>query len=167
MLQKISTKQLLDGVPLSKDIQHDEICPGCQYGKSHRLPFPSSKSRVSTVLELIHSYLLGPMRTTSYTDIHYVMVFVNDFSCFSWVYFLEHKSEAFSKFIQFKHAIEKEFELKNKCLHTNNGGKFLSNDFMEYCKEHEIQRQLICLETPQQNGVVERKLAHLTSVCLP
>ena len=80
------------------------------------------------------------------------MVFVDDFSRFSWVYFLEHKSEAFSKFIKFKHVVEKEFELKIKCLHTDNGGEFLSNDFMEYCKEHGIQHQLTCPETPQQNG---------------
>ena len=99
LLQKISTKQLLDGVPVFKDIQHDEVCPICQYGKSHHLPFTSSKSRASTVLELIHFDLLGPTRTTSYTGLHYVMVFVDDFSRFSWVYFLEHKSEAFSKFI--------------------------------------------------------------------
>ena len=84
------------------------------------------------------------------------MVFVDDFSRFSWVNFLEHKSEAFSKFIQFKHAVEKEFELKIKCLSTDNRGEFLSNDFMEYCKEHGIQRQLTCPETPQQIGVAER-----------
>ena len=56
LLQKISTKQLLDGVPIFKDIQDDEICPGCQYGKSHRLSFISSKNRASTVLKLIHSF---------------------------------------------------------------------------------------------------------------
>ena len=94
------------------------------------------------------------------------MVFVDHYSCFNWVYFLKHKSEAFSKFIQFKHAVEKEFKLKIECLRSDNGGEFLSNDFMKYCKEHEIQRQLTCPETPQQNGVAERKLAHLTSVCL-
>ena len=165
LLQKIFTKQL-DGVPVFKDIQHDEICLGCQYGKSHRLPFPSSKSRASTILELIHSDLLGPTRTTSYTGLHYVMVFVDDFSRFSWVYFLEHKNEAFSKFILFKHAVEKEFELKIKCMRTDNGGEFFSNDFMEYCKEHGIQWQLTCLETPQHNRVAERKLGHLISVCL-
>ena len=70
LLQKISTKQLLDGVPIFKDIQHDEICPGCQYGKSHRLSFTSSKSRASTILELIHSDLLGLTRTTSYSGFH-------------------------------------------------------------------------------------------------
>ena len=45
-------------------------------------------------------------------------------------------------------------------------GEFLSNDFMEYCKEHGIQHQLTCPETSQQNGVAERKLPHLTLFCL-
>lgn len=52
------------------------------------------------------------------------------------------------------------------CLHTDNGGEFLSNEFLDYCKEHGICRQMTCPDTPQQNGVAERKLAHLTSVCL-
>ena len=58
----------------------------------------------------------------------------------------------FQKLFQFKHVVEKEFELKIKCLCTDNGGEFLSNDFMEYFKEHGIQRQLTCSKTLQQSG---------------
>lgn len=102
LLQKISTKKLLDGVPLFKEIHHDVVCPGCQYGKSHRLPFPNSKNRASAVLQLVHSDLMGPTKTPSYSSFRYVMILVDDFSRFTWVYFLENKSEAFSKFVQFK-----------------------------------------------------------------
>ncbi|KAM7491750.1 hypothetical protein LguiA_034671 [Lonicera macranthoides] len=42
LLQKISRKGLLDGVPLFKEIRQGVVCPGCQYGKSHRLPFLKS-----------------------------------------------------------------------------------------------------------------------------
>lgn len=87
LLQKISINQLLDGIPTFKDIQHDEICSGCQYRKSHRLPFSSSKSRASVTLQLVHSDLLGPTRMTSYTSLYYVMVIVNDFSRFNWYIF--------------------------------------------------------------------------------
>ncbi|GMI96773.1 hypothetical protein HRI_003346600 [Hibiscus trionum] len=166
LLQKISKNQLLDGIPIFKDFHYGEICPGFQYGKSHRLPFSSSKSEASVALQLVHSDLLGPTRTPSYTGFHYVMVIVDDFSRFSWVYFLKHKSEAFSKFVQFKHEVEKELGLPIKCLRTDNGGEFLSDEFMDYCREHVIQRQMTCPDTPQQNGVAERKLAHLTSICL-
>ncbi|KAK9192892.1 hypothetical protein WN944_003585 [Citrus x changshan-huyou] len=99
LLQMISTKKLLDGVPVFKEIHYDIVCLGCQYGKSHRLPFPNSENRASTVLQLIHSDLMGPTRTPSCTSLHYMIVMVDDFSRFSWVYFLEHKSEAFSKFV--------------------------------------------------------------------
>ncbi|RWR74934.1 Integrase, catalytic core [Cinnamomum micranthum f. kanehirae] len=166
LLQKISTKKLLNGIPLFKEIHHDVVCPGCQYRKSHRLPFPTSKNRASTVLQLVHSDLMGPTKTLSYSSFRYVMILVDDFSRFTWVYFLENKSEAFSKFVQFKEQVEKEFELQIKCLRTDNGGEYMSDQFLNYCKEHGIQHQMTCPETPQQNGVAERKLAHLTSMCL-
>ncbi|KAA8540328.1 hypothetical protein F0562_024753 [Nyssa sinensis] len=52
LLHKISTKKLLDGVPLFKEIHQDVVCPGCQYGKSHRFPFPNSKNRATAALQL-------------------------------------------------------------------------------------------------------------------
>ncbi|KAA8549858.1 hypothetical protein F0562_001542 [Nyssa sinensis] len=133
-LQKISTKKLLDGVPLFKEIHQDVVCPGCQYGKSHHLPFLNSKNKATAALQL--------------------------------VFFLEHKSETFSKFIQFKEQVEKEFGLPIKCLRIDNGGEYMSDQFLNYCREHDIRCRMTCPETPQQNGVAERKLAHLTSMCL-
>ena len=132
------TNKLLDSIPIFKDIHHDVVCPSCQYRKSHCLPFLNSKNGASTVLHLVHSDLLGPIRTPSCTSLRYVMVIMDDFSGFTWVYFLEHKNEALSKFIQFKHDAEKEFGLPIKCLHTDNGGEFVSNQFFNYCSEHGI-----------------------------
>lgn len=129
LLQMISTKKLLDDVPVFKEIHYDIVCLGCQYEKSLRLPFPNSENRAFTVLQLIHSDLMGLTRTPSCTSLHYMIVMVDDFTRFSWVYFLEHKSEAFSKFVQFKQNVEKEFGVSVKCLRTYNGGAFLSNQF--------------------------------------
>lgn len=42
----------------------------------------------------------------------------------------------------------------------------MSDQFLNYCRKHDVQRQMTCPETPQQNRVAERKLAHLTSMCL-
>ena len=166
LLEKISTKRLLGGVPFLKEIHQDVVCSGCQYGKSHRLPFPNSRNRASVVLELVHSNLIGPIRIPSYVGFQYVMIIVDDFSRFTWVYFLKHKNEALSNFIQFKEQVEKEFGVPFKCLRTDNGGEYMSAQFLDYCKKHGIQRQMTCPKTPQQNGVAERKLAHLTSMCL-
>lgn len=166
MLQQISSQRLLDGLPNLKNVQENVICQGCQYGKSHRLPFKNSSNRRSALFELVHTDLMGPTKTPSYSGNHFAMVLVDDHSRYTWIYFLKEKSEALSKFVEFTEAIEKEFGQKIKCLRSDNGGEFMSTDFFQYCDSNGIQRQMTCPNTPQQNGVAERKLAHLTSMSL-
>eukprot|EP00253_Pinus_taeda_P012468 PITA_12468 len=45
---------------------------------------------------------------------------------------------------------------KIKCLRSDRGGEFTSDEFFNFCKEHEIKREFSTARTPQQNGVVER-----------
>jgi transposase InsO family protein len=47
--------------------------------------------------------------------------------------------------------------LKIKCLRSNNGGDFTSNEFRNLYEEHGIKRQFSTTRTPQQNGVSKRK----------
>ncbi|KAL0340336.1 UNVERIFIED_CONTAM: Retrovirus-related Pol polyprotein from transposon TNT 1-94 [Sesamum radiatum] len=167
MLQQISSKRLLDGLPTLKNVHEDVVCQGCQYGKSHHhLPFKMSSNRRTTSLELIHTDLMGPTRTPSCSHNHYVMVLVDDYSRYTWTYFLKEKNEALSKFVEFRNKVEKELGQKVKCLRSDNGGEFMWADFFQYCDNNGIQRQMTCPNTPQQNGVAERKLAHLTSTSL-
>ncbi len=44
-----------------------------------------------------------------------------------------------------------------KCLRSDNGGEFTSNEFYSYCEDNGIKRHFSAAYTPQQNGVVERK----------
>jgi transposase InsO family protein len=53
--------------------------------------------------------------------------------------------------------VENEMDSRIKCLISDNGGKFTSKEFMDYCSSHGIKRQFSVARTPQQNGVVERK----------
>jgi transposase InsO family protein len=50
--------------------------------------------------------------------------------------------------------VENEMDSKIKCLRSDNGGEFTSNEFMEYCSRHGIKRQFFVARTPQHNGVV-------------
>ena len=79
---------------------------------------------------------------------------------------MKEKSEALSKFVEFNNTMKKEFGQKIKCLSSHNGGEFMSDDFFQYCDIYGIQRQMTCPNTPKQNGVAERKLAHLISTSL-
>ena len=75
----------------------------------------------------------------------------------TWVTFLKEKLEAFEKFKIFKAMVENETHMTIKCLRSNNGGEFTSNDFNEFCDIHGIKRQFLVPNTPRQNNVVERK----------
>eukprot|EP00253_Pinus_taeda_P029320 PITA_29320 len=69
---------------------------------------------------------------------------------------LKHKDEAFEKFKAFKSLVENESDQKIKCLRSDRGGEFTSDEFFDFCEEHQIKRQFSTARTPQQNGVVER-----------
>ncbi|XP_048431181.1 uncharacterized protein LOC125473010 [Pyrus x bretschneideri] len=130
----------------------------CQYGKQHRERFPSGQAqRAGAPLELVHVDLCGPMRIESTGGNKYFMLLVDDATRMIWVYFLRFKSEALTCFQKFKAMTELQSGMKVKCVRSDRGGEFLSNEFKQYCDTEGIQRQLSISYTPQQNGVVERK----------
>jgi hypothetical protein len=80
----------------------DKICDACQLGKQHKTSFPKKKYiSTSRPLQLLHMDLFGPNRVASLGGKLYTFVIVNDFSRFTWVLFLTHKTKihiAFAKF---------------------------------------------------------------------
>jgi len=134
------------------------ICTDCMIGKQHRDPIPKRSTwRASQKLQLIHADICGPISPTSNRKKRYLICFIDDFSRKSWVYFLVEKSKALVTFKYFKKSVEKEMDAYIKCLCTDRGGEFISQDFNDFCKENGIKRQLTAAYTPQQNGVAERK----------
>jgi hypothetical protein len=85
------------------------------------------------------------------------MLLVDDYTVMTVVCFLKNKSEAFENFKIYKEMVENEMDSKIKCLRSDNGGEFISNEFMEYDNNHGIKMKFFVARTPQQNGVVERK----------
>ncbi|GJS98311.1 retrovirus-related pol polyprotein from transposon TNT 1-94 [Tanacetum coccineum] len=73
-----------------------------------------------------------------------------------WVYFLKNKSEVFNTFKKWKATVENETNLRVKCLKSDNGGEYSSQDFIEYCVENGIRMLKTIPETPQQNGVAAK-----------
>ena len=43
-----------------------------------------------------------------------------------------------------------------KCLRSDNGGEYTSGEFISFCLEKGIRRELTIPDTPQQNGIAER-----------
>jgi hypothetical protein len=132
------------------------MCKGCAQGKNVKNPFPKSESKEKGILELIHSNICGPIPSTSLSGYVYYVSFIDNYSCKTWVYLLKSKDEVFGKFKEFKALIENISERKIKILRSYNGGEYTSKEFVRFCKDVGIKRELTTLYSPQQNGVAER-----------
>ncbi|RVX05106.1 Retrovirus-related Pol polyprotein from transposon RE1 [Vitis vinifera] len=60
--------------------------------------------------------------------------------------------------------IESQYNAKVRVLRSDNGGEYQSSDLQKYLEGHDIIHQTTCSNTPQQNGVAERKNRHLLEV---
>jgi len=85
------------------------------------------------------------------------VVFVDEFSWFSWLYPLFNKSDVLSCFIKFKLLVENLFDTKIKYLQSDNGGEYTSTAFKQFLNQNGIFHRLTCPHTSKQNGIAERK----------
>ena len=108
-------------------------------------------------MEIVHSDLCGPMQTPSFGGSHYILTFIDDYTRKTWVYFLNQKNKVFDRFCHYEVLVEKQSGHYIKVLRTDRGRKYITNDFLRFCREHGIHKEFTTRYTPQQNGVAERK----------
>jgi hypothetical protein len=85
------------------------------------------------------------------------LVIVDDYSRFTWVFFVFDKSEVQGKVKTFIRRAHREFELPIKKVRSDNGSEFQNTNVEEFLDEEGIKHEFATPYTPQQNGVVERK----------
>jgi hypothetical protein len=126
-IQQLSKKILVDGIP---DIHFSKgVCEGCVLEKHPQEKFEKGKSQgASTPLYMIHSDLMGPFPHPSIIKVRFVLIFVDDFLRFTWIYFLRKKSEVFQHLRDFKAPIETQSRNKIKVLQTDNRGEYVNHE---------------------------------------
>jgi len=92
---------------------------------------------------------------------HYFLTIVDDYSRYTWVILLHNKSEVRQHIINFIVFIQNHFKTNIKTIHTDNGVEFAMS--ISYTSKGIIHKKS-CVETPQQNGIVERKHQHILNV---
>jgi transposase InsO family protein len=156
-LNKLIKHDLVRGL---KDVtfEKDKLCSACQAGKQVGNTHPK-KSIMSTskAFELLHMDLFGPTTYTSIGGNKYGFVIVDDFTRYTWVFFLVDKSDVFATFKSFVKRVHNEFETTIKRVRSDNGSEFKNTRIDELCDEFGIKHQFSAKYTPQSNGLVERK----------
>ena len=104
--------------------------------------FDKGKSwRVQSVLKLVHSDLVGQFLVPSFGKSRYALTFIDDYSCYTWVFFMAHKSEVFEQFLNFKAQVEKQSEKAIKNIQTDNGGEYVNLRLIDFCTQVGIDLQ--------------------------
>ena len=125
-LQQLQKNSMVEGLPVIKATT--EICKGYVVGKHPEHKFDRGKaSQASCILGLIHSDISSPMPITSINGSRYILNFIDDFSRYTWVFFIKKKSEVLEKFTELKALIENASGKKIKILGSDNGGEYVNN----------------------------------------
>jgi transposase InsO family protein len=144
---------------LNFPFQFNNACDVCALAKQSRLSF--SVSSISSVkpFELIHCDIWGPYKNVSLSGAKYFLTIVDDYSRFTWVFFMHHKNETQHLLVNFFSFVQTQFHVSIANIRADNGGEFFS--MREFFRQKGTTYHHFCVYTPQQNGVVERKHRHI------
>jgi transposase InsO family protein len=139
-------------------------CHACVQAKQPRKPHKPAKERNLAPLELIHSDLCEMNGELTKGGKKYFMTLIDDSTRYCYVYLLKTKDEALDFFKIYKAEVENQLERKIKRVRSDRGGEYFSNEFNLFCAEHGIIHERTPPNSPQSNGIAERKNRTLTDL---
>ncbi|KAK1395993.1 hypothetical protein POM88_005856 [Heracleum sosnowskyi] len=150
-------KGLVRGIP-QLEFFKDGLCDACRKGKQKKAFFRSkTESSIDQPLQLLHMDLFGLVNVMSISKKKYCLVIVDDFSKFTWTYFLHSKDEASEIIINHIKVANNHPEYKVRRIRSDNGTEFKNSSIKLFCEENGIVHEFYAARTPQQNKVVKRK----------
>ncbi|GJV29985.1 putative ribonuclease H-like domain-containing protein [Tanacetum coccineum] len=144
-INKLVKENLVRDLPL-KRFENDQTCVACLKGKQHRASCKTKAfSPTTKPLFMLHMDLFGPTFVSSLMHKKYCLVVTDDYSRFSWVFFLRTKDETSEILKNFIKEIENLVDKKVKIIRSDNGTEFKNHVMDEFCREKEGLSQNIRL----------------------
>uniref|UniRef100_A0A2N9FKW8 Integrase catalytic domain-containing protein n=1 Tax=Fagus sylvatica TaxID=28930 RepID=A0A2N9FKW8_FAGSY len=143
-------------------VKHDSVdCVSCQLAKQPALSFNNSDSFSHASFDLIHSDIWGPSPTATVGGSKYFVIFVDDFSRYTWIYLMHNRSELSQIYRTFAQMISTQFSKTIKIFRTDNAMEYRDSQFLDFIHTQGTIIQRSCAGTSQQNGRAERKHRHI------
>nr|GFB03773.1 retrovirus-related Pol polyprotein from transposon TNT 1-94 [Tanacetum cinerariifolium] len=119
-INDLTRLELVDSLPKFK-CRKDHLCSACEKGKGKKASHPSKLvPSDNSKLELLHMDLCGPMRVASINGKNYILMIVDDYSRYTWVYFLHSKDETPEIIKKFIAQAQLNYKAKVCKIHTDN-----------------------------------------------
>ncbi|GJS43532.1 putative ribonuclease H-like domain-containing protein [Tanacetum coccineum] len=156
-INKLVKDNLVRGLP-SKHFENNQTCVACLKGKQHKA---SSKSKIQNSITqpllMLHMNLFGPTFMSILMNKKYCLVVTDDYSRFTWVFYLATKDETSGILKSFINEIENLVDKKVKIIRCHNGTEFKNRVMSEFYEKKGIKREFSIARTPQQNDVAKRR----------
>ncbi|GJV79452.1 putative ribonuclease H-like domain-containing protein, partial [Tanacetum coccineum] len=163
-INKLVKENLVRGLP-TKRFENDETCVACLKGKQHIASYKSKiQNSITQPLFMLHMDLFGLTFVSSLMNKKYCLVVTDDYSRFTWVFFLATKDETSGILKSFITEVENLVDKKVKIIRCDNGTEFKNRVMSEFCEKKGIKKEFSVARTPQQNGVAERRNRTLIEV---
>jgi transposase InsO family protein len=138
--------------------EKDRPCGVCQAEKQVRTHHHTKNiMTITRPLKMLHIDLFGPIAYISIDSNKYGLVIIDDYSRFTWLLFLQDKSETQEVLKKFLRSAQNKFDFKVKKIRSDNGTEFKNTQVEDFLDEEGIKHEFSAPYTPQQNGVAKMK----------
>ncbi|CAI5477130.1 unnamed protein product [Closterium sp. Yama58-4] len=160
-LRAMSSQRLVLGLPRVLPSLPPSLAPPCGpcvEGRLRATPHSSSLRPATEPFETLHLDVWGPSPRPGPERERFFLVVVDDYSRYTTVFPLARKSEVTSTLIRWLLTTQDTRGRRVSCLHSDRGGEFRSGILAGFCREQGIRQSWTLPESPQQNGVAERRI---------
>ena len=127
-------------------------CTSCQLGKQSALSFNNSESISNSIFELIHSDVWEPSPVASIGGSRYFIVFIDDYSRYSWIFPMKSRYEILPIYSNFAKMVETQFSKCIKIFRSDNALEYTQYAFQTLLHSYGTVHHLTYPGTSQQNG---------------
>ncbi|CAI7922764.1 unnamed protein product [Closterium sp. NIES-54] len=145
-------------------------CLPCIEGWKRAAPHSSSFPPTTAPLQTLHMDVWGPARVSGQSHESYFLLVVDDYTQYTMVFPLRSKGQVVDVLIPWIRTVHLQLrerfgqDLPVMRLHSDRGGEFSSDLLREFCRGEGILQSFTLPDSPQQNGIAERRIGLVMEV---